>query len=503
MSPSTTWATPRTVRTVRLPISEVREHALAIMDALVEDGVKLLVIACNTASAAVLRDARERFSRERGVPGRRGHRSRRAPCGDASLGLVASASSAPSPPSRRARTTTPSPRRPSVRVTSQACPRFVSFVEQGITSGPEVIEVAREYLAPLQEAGVDTLILGCTHYPMLQGALSYVMGEDVTLVDSATETAMDVYRALVAAGLERSVDRASRPPLLRDGPHRGVRGARPTLPRAHRARRGAAALMRLTIVGCAGSVAGPDNPASCYVLEADRDGRTWRLLLDLGSGAFGPLQAVVDPAALDGILVSHGHPDHCADLASLSVLLRYGPARDTGLDAIPLWGPEGIDERIRQIEGSTDDAGLAPFAWSPLRAGRGPRALGPLTVTAARAWHPVPALAYRIEGPAESGGAATARLHGRHRPVRRGGGPCRGRRPAAGRGRLGAPRATTRRESTSPALRQANLRAARGVDRLVVTHVASWVDPGADARAGPRRTCQCRCSRHRGSSFEV
>lgn len=164
--------------------------------------------------------------------------------------------------------------------------------------------------------------------------------------------------------------------------------------------------MKLTIIGCAGSVAGPDNPASSYLLEADSDGRTWRLLLDLGSGAFGPLQAIVDPAMIDGILVSHGHPDHCADLASLSVLLRYGPAKGTDLAPIPLWGPEGIDERIRQVEGSSDDAGLAPFAWSALAPGES-RSLGPFTVTAARAWHPVPALAYRIEGPSESGAPAT------------------------------------------------------------------------------------------------
>ncbi len=90
--------------------------------------------------------------------------------------------------------------------------------------------MAREYLAPLQAAGVDTLILGCTHYPMLQGALSYVMGEQVTLVDSATETAMDVYRALVAGGLERRLRCAPAAPLLRYRSDRGLRGARSALP---------------------------------------------------------------------------------------------------------------------------------------------------------------------------------------------------------------------------------------------------------------------------------
>ena len=77
------------------------------------------------------------------------------------------------------------------------------LVEQGITTGPEVLEAAHRYLDPVRDAGVDTLVLGCTHYPLLEGAISYVMGEGVTLVSSATETAKDVYRELVARGLER------------------------------------------------------------------------------------------------------------------------------------------------------------------------------------------------------------------------------------------------------------------------------------------------------------
>lgn len=186
-----------------LPISEVRTHALDIMDALVADGVKLLVIACNTASAAVLRDARERFSRERGVPVVEvivpAVRRAAATTKSGRVGVIGTVATITSGAYEDALAAAPA-----VTVTSQACPRFVTFVEQGVTSGPELIAVAREYLEPLHEADVDTLILGCTHYPMLQGAISYVMGEGVTLVDSATETAIDVYRALVANGLERS-----------------------------------------------------------------------------------------------------------------------------------------------------------------------------------------------------------------------------------------------------------------------------------------------------------
>ncbi len=85
-----------------------------------------------------------------------------------------------------------------------ACPRFVEFVESGITAGPELLEIAEQYLAPLQAAGVDTLILGCTHYPLLTGVISYVMGDSVSLVSSAEETAKDTFRALTSHGLLRN-----------------------------------------------------------------------------------------------------------------------------------------------------------------------------------------------------------------------------------------------------------------------------------------------------------
>jgi ribonuclease BN (tRNA processing enzyme) len=242
--------------------------------------------------------------------------------------------------------------------------------------------------------------------------------------------------------------------------------------------------MRLTVIGCAGSVAGPDNPASSYLLEAESGGRTWRLLLDLGSGAVGPLQAIVDPAELDGILISHGHPDHCADLAALSVLFRYGPTVGTDLAPLPLWGPEGIDQRVRQVEGATDDAGLAPFAWRALAPGE-TRELGPFTVTAARAWHPVPALAYRIEGPAESRGSATLVFTGdtdlSDEVVA----------VAKGADLLLAEAGWAHRDVNPPGIHLTGAQAGElarraGAHRLVVTHVPSWVDPAetlAQARA--------------------
>ncbi|MGH2725832.1 MAG: glutamate racemase, partial [Actinomycetota bacterium] len=86
----------------------------------------------------------------------------------------------------------------------QACPRFVEFVERGETAGPEIIGLAREYLAPLVAAEIDTLILGCTHYPLLTAVLHYVMGHEVALISSAEETAKDVYAELAARGGFRS-----------------------------------------------------------------------------------------------------------------------------------------------------------------------------------------------------------------------------------------------------------------------------------------------------------
>ncbi|WP_273651661.1 glutamate racemase [Cellulomonas fimi] len=194
------------------PLAAVRAHALEVMDDLVDAGVKLLVIACNTASAAMLRDARERYTLRRGIPvvevilpaARRAVAATRT----GRIGVIGTRATVESRAYDDAFAVAPG-----VTLTTQACPRFVELVEAGITSGPEVLAVAREYLEPVKDAGVDTLVLGCTHYPLLTGAISYVMGDEVTLVSSAEETAKDVYRTLVAHGLER--DPAAGPPTHR------------------------------------------------------------------------------------------------------------------------------------------------------------------------------------------------------------------------------------------------------------------------------------------------
>src|SRR3954453_6492111 len=180
------------------PIREVREYALECLDHLVDQGVKLLVIACNSASAAVLRDARERYPVpvvEVIYPA-----TRRAVAASRSgeIGVICTRATAESMAYDDAFAAAPH-----VRLHTRACPRFVELVEAGITSGPELLEVAHEYLDPLSAEDIDTLVLGCTHYPLLTGVVSYVMGDQVTLVSSAEETAKDVYRLLVQHDLER------------------------------------------------------------------------------------------------------------------------------------------------------------------------------------------------------------------------------------------------------------------------------------------------------------
>jgi glutamate racemase len=180
------------------PIAEVRAHALQLMDELVESGVKALVIACNSASAACVRDARERYdvpvvevilpAVRRAVAATRNGRV-------GVIGTIATITSGAYDDAFAAAA--------GIEVTSAACPRFAEFVERGITSGRQLLGLAESYLAPVNAADVDTLVLGCTHYPLLTGLLSVVMGDSVTLVSSAEETAKEVFRVLLAADLLR------------------------------------------------------------------------------------------------------------------------------------------------------------------------------------------------------------------------------------------------------------------------------------------------------------
>jgi ribonuclease BN (tRNA processing enzyme) len=145
--------------------------------------------------------------------------------------------------------------------------------------------------------------------------------------------------------------------------------------------------MKLTVVGCSGSVPGPDGPASAYLVEHDGV----RLLLDLGSGALGPLYRHVDPVDIDVVLLSHLHADHCLDLCAYAVARRFGPAGPK--PPVPVVAPAGAAQRIAAASGPEsrlDDV----FAFADLVAGQWE--IGPFEVRTVRVNHPVETYAIRV-----------------------------------------------------------------------------------------------------------
>lgn len=154
--------------------------------------------------------------------------------------------------------------------------------------------------------------------------------------------------------------------------------------------------MRLTVVGCAGSFAGPDSPASSYLVQAEHEGRTWNLLLDLGNGALGPLQRHLDPADLDAVVLSHLHPDHCADLLGLYVTRRYRPQGPLP-HRMPVHGPSGTAQRLALMYHGLEPGGMDREFEVAAVADSRPFTVGPFTVTPYAVEHPVEAYGYRVE----------------------------------------------------------------------------------------------------------
>jgi ribonuclease BN (tRNA processing enzyme) len=150
--------------------------------------------------------------------------------------------------------------------------------------------------------------------------------------------------------------------------------------------------VKLTVIGCSGSVPGPDSPASSYLVEAEG----YRLLVDLGHGAFGQLQRYVTPGDIDAIVVSHLHADHCIDLTAYVVSLRYGGAGFRSPDRrIPLVGVAGTRDRLESAYDplARKQATQELFSYSTATAGE----LGPFRMSYARMNHPTPTNAVRIE----------------------------------------------------------------------------------------------------------
>ena len=217
-------------------------------------------------------------------------------------------------------------------------------------------------------------------------------------------------------------------------------------------------------MGCSGSYPGPDSAASCYLLEAGG----FRILLDLGNGAIGPLQRYTNLDEIGAVLLSHLHPDHCADVCGLYVYRHYHP--DGPRPRGPVYGPNGVADRVAAMYGREPRPGLRGqfdfVEWKPGRA-----SVGPFTITVDRVAHPLETYGMRLE---------TA---GRVLTYSGDTGPCDSLSRLAGKADVllceaafheGGPHPTgmhlTGREAGEYAERA-------GVGRLIVTHIPPWNDP--------------------------
>lgn len=226
--------------------------------------------------------------------------------------------------------------------------------------------------------------------------------------------------------------------------------------------------MRLTVIGCSGSYPGPDSPASCYLVEAESGGTTTRILLDLGSGALGPLHSYADPLSIDAVFITHLHPDHCFDLSGYYVLRRYHPGGPSG--QVPVYGPRGTAKRMAKAYGLSSKPGMREQFGFHVLAEHSPVAIGPLTIDVAPMVHPVDAFAIRVR-------------HGDTALVYSGDtGPCGALVELARGADLLLAEASFREGRNNPpdlhmTGRQAGMvGAAAGVPRLVLTHIPPWFD---------------------------
>ena len=233
--------------------------------------------------------------------------------------------------------------------------------------------------------------------------------------------------------------------------------------------------MELTIVGSSGSVSGPDSPASCYLVRAPHQGRTFSLVLDLGPGSFGHLYRYLDPREVDAVGFSHLHPDHCLDLCAFYVAARYSPTAPW--PRIPVLGPAGTRDRLTaayRVAGSSDEPGpgigdqFEHRPWAPTQQ------VGPFRIETVRVAHPVEAYAVRVSEDVAQGGSLV--FSGDT-------GPCDALVDLAGGADLLLAEAAFLEAGVNPpglhlTGREAALAATRaGVAALVLTHIPPWHDP--------------------------
>ena len=229
--------------------------------------------------------------------------------------------------------------------------------------------------------------------------------------------------------------------------------------------------MKVTVIGCAGSFAGPDSPASSYLVQAEHEGRTWSVVLDLGNGALGPLQRHLDLADIDAVFISHLHPDHCVDICGLYVTRKYRPEGPVP-GRLPVYAPAGAQRRFALMyHGLENGAMTSEFEVSVLADAQVTR-VGPFTVTARRVNHPVEAYGFRVEadgsvlgytGDTDTCAALIPLLSGADLVL--------------------ADSAFVDGRDTSEGVHLSGSRAAQaaldagGVGRLVLTHIPAWNDP--------------------------
>jgi ribonuclease BN (tRNA processing enzyme) len=237
--------------------------------------------------------------------------------------------------------------------------------------------------------------------------------------------------------------------------------------------------VQVTVIGCSGSFPGPDSPASCYLVEAEG----FRLLIDLGSGALGPMQRQVGLGGIDAVCVSHLHSDHCLDLCNYAVARTIRP--EGPMPQVPVYGPGQTALRLARAltadpaadprdPGAGDGRFTDAFRFETITPGV--RQIGPLQVTAALMNHPVQTFGFRVEHAgrslaysADTGETdALVRLAGDADVLL-----CEASflEPAAGAPALPQGLHLTARQAGQHAERA-------GAGRLVLTHLVPWNDPG-------------------------
>lgn len=185
------------------PLDEVRKYTLEMIEFLLKKEIKMLVIACNTATAAILEEVKKSLS----IPVigviHPGARTALKMTKNNEIGVIGTVGTVKS----GAYQTALKEIKADVHVHSLACPPFVPLVENGQLSGEETLNVVNEVLQPLKDTAIDTLILGCTHYPLLRPVIQEAMGEKINLICSGAETAREVSAILDHSGLLYTGDR--------------------------------------------------------------------------------------------------------------------------------------------------------------------------------------------------------------------------------------------------------------------------------------------------------